>query len=350
MKNYSFGTVLKKLRHGKGITQGRLAELLGISPQSVSKWENDIGMPDVTLLCPIAGIFGVTVDYLLGREENTKSAEIEAARERTNELWRDGSDTSDECIAIWRELLKKYPTDNECRNALASELYASDRLEDNKEACSIYEAVLDESTDSKLRSDALYSLVHLYGNRLGETELAIKLAKTASDPWCSKPSLLSIIDGNPDKNHWKQYEVWTCSHSLAWAIADQDYDTVEDTIFAIRSALSILSTVFYNKPYGRIDGFISEYLRRRLCELRAKNGLFDDTIYTDIEEMIASCRRADSEQLGKYYFGENMFLNTVWYENTITTKHLKSAKELIDDAIFDPIREDERFKALYETI
>lgn len=63
---YTFGKTLRELRQNKNITQSRLAELLGVTAQSVSKWENDVGFPDILLLAPLADILGVTTDYLLG--------------------------------------------------------------------------------------------------------------------------------------------------------------------------------------------------------------------------------------------------------------------------------------------
>ena len=52
-------------RKEKGITQEQLAEICHVSPQAVSKWENDISCPDITLLKPIARAFGISVDALL---------------------------------------------------------------------------------------------------------------------------------------------------------------------------------------------------------------------------------------------------------------------------------------------
>ena len=49
-----------------GLTQDQLAEQLGITAQAVSKWENDLSCPDITMLPKLARIFGVTTDALLG--------------------------------------------------------------------------------------------------------------------------------------------------------------------------------------------------------------------------------------------------------------------------------------------
>ena len=54
-----------ELRHASNMTQSDLAEKLGYSDKSVSKWERAEGVPDVICLKNIADLFGVTVDYLL---------------------------------------------------------------------------------------------------------------------------------------------------------------------------------------------------------------------------------------------------------------------------------------------
>ncbi len=65
----TLGQKISTLRKEKGITQEGLSERLGVSPQAVSKWENDISSPDISLLVVLAEILGVSVDQLLSREE-----------------------------------------------------------------------------------------------------------------------------------------------------------------------------------------------------------------------------------------------------------------------------------------
>ncbi len=326
-----------------------------ISPQSVSKWENDIGYPDLPLLAPISEIFGVSIDYLLGKSENTKAAEIKAAKERTLELWRDESDSTDENIAIWRGLLKKYPTDNECRNELAFQLTAGwkempkGELEAAaREAAALYETVLDESTDSGERSFALTQLVWAYGTLLGETELAKKHAKRAGNMYCNTPHLMTSIPDHPERRHWQQYEVWYMTCGLAWAIADQKYERAEDAIFAYRTALKIIDAVCYDAPHAYFDSYFSAYFRRLICEKRARLGDLGEGIYEDLEAMLESCRRADSMALGRHYFEGNIFLDSVYYETSLHDSEMRFAKELLESPLFDSIRDDARFKALNE--
>ena len=67
--NESLGKRLADLRREKNWTQDVVAEQLDVSPQAVSKWENDISCPDILLLPRIADLFGITLDELFGRKE-----------------------------------------------------------------------------------------------------------------------------------------------------------------------------------------------------------------------------------------------------------------------------------------
>lgn len=60
-----------------GLTQDQLAEKVGVSPQAVSKWENDLSCPDISTLPVLARIFGVTTDELLGVEPKQPPLEAE---------------------------------------------------------------------------------------------------------------------------------------------------------------------------------------------------------------------------------------------------------------------------------
>ena len=63
------GNTLKKLRLTTGLTQEEVATQLGISPQSISKWERGDGYPDITMLPALANYFCITVDELIGMDK-----------------------------------------------------------------------------------------------------------------------------------------------------------------------------------------------------------------------------------------------------------------------------------------
>lgn len=65
MDTYITGAIIKKLREAKGLTQTQLAERIGVSSKAVSKWETAKGLPDITLIEPLAKSLGVSVIELM---------------------------------------------------------------------------------------------------------------------------------------------------------------------------------------------------------------------------------------------------------------------------------------------
>lgn len=69
----TFGERLYKLRKDKNISQEELADLLDVSRQSISKWENDNAYPEMTRLLFMSDFFNVSLDYLMRGVEETES-------------------------------------------------------------------------------------------------------------------------------------------------------------------------------------------------------------------------------------------------------------------------------------
>lgn len=80
----TLGRRIARLRLAKTATQERLAKELNVSPQAVSKWENDINYPDISLLPDLARFLGVSVDELLSGA-SASAQEIAAAQESAAE-------------------------------------------------------------------------------------------------------------------------------------------------------------------------------------------------------------------------------------------------------------------------
>ena len=76
MNQYVTGTTIKELREKNKITQVQLAEKLGVSDKTVSKWETGKGYPDITLLEPIADALRVSVAELITGNPVRMSNEI----------------------------------------------------------------------------------------------------------------------------------------------------------------------------------------------------------------------------------------------------------------------------------
>ena len=69
MNSYVTGNTIKQLREQNKMTQTELAEKLGVSSKTISKWETGKGLPDINLLQPLATELGVSVIELMNGEQ-----------------------------------------------------------------------------------------------------------------------------------------------------------------------------------------------------------------------------------------------------------------------------------------
>jgi len=102
----NFAENFKQLRKEKGVTQEKIAETLGVSSQSVSRWELSICYPDLELLPSITNYFGVTVDHLLSNDVPSKEKDFQIFCDTVYTL------VGAEQIEFVKEYCRKYPADD----------------------------------------------------------------------------------------------------------------------------------------------------------------------------------------------------------------------------------------------
>lgn len=69
MNAYVTGSTIRQLRESRNMTQAELAQKLGLSSKTISKWETGKGLPDITLLQPLAQVLGISVIELMNGEQ-----------------------------------------------------------------------------------------------------------------------------------------------------------------------------------------------------------------------------------------------------------------------------------------
>jgi transcriptional regulator with XRE-family HTH domain len=179
--NIAIAENVKRLRRQRDMTQDELAAVLGVSAQSVSKWEVGASYPELETIPLIANFFDISVDELLGMANIRDEARIAAEVERTHEIFRsmmgkngeEAEDYMDRVREIERNLALEFPHNDE-----AQIVYASRLLNDNEpaEALAIIERVLARSTDTNLRANVAILQINAY-HRLGHHDKADELTQ-----------------------------------------------------------------------------------------------------------------------------------------------------------------------------
>lgn len=209
--NVKIGTKIKVLRKRDGVTQEKLADALGVTPQAVSKWESENGYPDLEYLTPIANFFNITLDELFGHDLAEKQRKIDAYCRQFDDLARDWSDPGVR-VELMRQALAEFPANEQLLFRLASALWyqwnqdvgksgeiwtAADgvtRRDPDKvkavkgweEPVRIFTDLLAASVNDEIRYECTELLIFLYSS-IGEKERAVELADHYPD---SKNDLL----------------------------------------------------------------------------------------------------------------------------------------------------------------
>ena len=155
----NFADNLRTMRTANHLTQERLAEILGVSVQTVSRWETRTSYPDVELLPVLAELFGVTVDELLGVTAALREQRKQEEWSRVYEVV--GKDTA-ETVRLLRQMRRDYPTDPQIAQWLCSQIgwLAPDiALDEMGELRSAAEWLLTDFQDNAVREEAIFGLV-----------------------------------------------------------------------------------------------------------------------------------------------------------------------------------------------
>ena len=106
MEGLNFSENVSRLRKSKKITQEELAEFLGVTKTSVSKWETGTTMPDILMLPQIAAYFDISIDKLLGYEPQLTKRQIQIYYHKLSENF--ANNKFEEVLEESEALVKKY--------------------------------------------------------------------------------------------------------------------------------------------------------------------------------------------------------------------------------------------------
>ena len=214
--NIPIGENIRRLRRERNLTQEETAAHLGISFQSVSKWERGDGYPDITMLPALANYFGVSVDELLGMSVTEKKSKYDEINRRWDENNRAG--LHPENVSLMRRSLKYFPNDALLLVQLSTSLEKLDGTQEEKmknlrESIALQEQILRCCEDSEVRGATLYNICHAYW-KAGEREKALEYAEKLPNLFKARENALVYFLTGEEK-HKVAKEVLT---PIAWII------------------------------------------------------------------------------------------------------------------------------------
>lgn len=346
--NITLNSTLRSLRRKKNVTQEELASHLGITAQSVGKWERGEGFPDITLLPAIALYFGVTTDELLGIDkaridERIKSLEAESLRLRN-------LGDMPENLALWESAYREFPNDCRVMSHLMDALGQDPHYPHPKDVCErriwLGERVLDESTDSKLREHAAMSLCYTF-NELRDTKNALKYADMCGSIHSCREGLRAFVTDGEEGVKATQKYLLALIQSAVFAASDmtnKSCSTDDERLTALNFSISLLKLLFSDGRFGFYANDLSVFYEW-IAVVHARRADKEKTLTALAESVRYAVEGAEVN--GNYTYTSPMVNRVVSDPKTSAKNYKGNACDLrledLSKRCYDFLREDERF-------
>jgi transcriptional regulator with XRE-family HTH domain len=185
---------LKYLRKEKDLTQEEVAEMLGVSAQSVSKWERGDTFPDITLLPALANLYKTSVDVIIGMDKINGIQTKATVFLEGHKYIREGDFNA--AIEVYSEALKTFPNDKGFMSDLAMTLALDGDQEKLSKAITLCERVLSDSQGDKVHHTTRAALCFIY-LKVGEKEKAVLEAQELPHIRESRETVLAQFEKKP---------------------------------------------------------------------------------------------------------------------------------------------------------
>lgn len=255
----NIGNKIRELRKQRGITQEQLAESIGISFQAVSKWENNIALPDITLVPVLASYFGVSMDELF--DFNLKEIE-HAVRIITEKAYQYRESNPAESRRILEEGLKKYPENDILLNNL---LYVLDYSVRPDETIAIASKLIEKTNQNDVKYDALRFLAYAYKAK-GDLESAEAAIEQIPEIYFTKLTEKAYLLSGKAKFEAAEKQKWISFENLIqmmWKLAEyyEENGKIDKAIAETKKALNLIS-IIGNSQFVTYVKFFSKQIER----------------------------------------------------------------------------------------
>ncbi len=368
MNKLNIGDNITRLRHSKGVTQEALADFVGVTKGSVSKWENHQSMPDVSLLPLLAAFFDISIDGLIGYEAQLDREQI---RKIYQELAADfATNPFEEVMDKSRKLVKQYYS---CYSFLFQisllwlnhfMLAGSSDVQQKVlgEARGLCRHICNECKETALTSDAVMLQAYI-DLQLGRAEDVIEALEETISPYRmtgrSEGVLIQayILAGETEKAvSYTQFAMFghlisLVGHAITYLELHQtDLPVCEETIRRVDQ----LDTVY---QFAVLDGNAAAIYQMQAACVYARHGMEEQAMerlgrYVSVirwmftEENLTSHGDAYFDRIRGWYEGCDLGNRTPRSRKVI----LDSAAQIFDYPVFDALKARPDFRKLRQSV
>lgn len=213
------GENIKRLRRDRKLTQEEVAAHLGISFQTVSKWERGEGYPEITMLPALANYFGVSVDELIGMGRLAGPERYD----ETNRLWEENNKRGRhrENISLMQKALKVFPNNALLLVQLSTSLEKAEGTREERagylrESIAVQEQILRYGGDPEVWSATLYNLCFSYWKN-GDYDKALDQARKLPNLYKTRENALVYFQQGRERHDTAKAAL----APLAWSAVDR---------------------------------------------------------------------------------------------------------------------------------
>ena len=355
------GKTIKSLRKEREITQEEFAEVLGVSCQSVSRWENDSCYPDIEMIPTIAAFFGVSVDHLMGIDEQAEKMAVDRYLNDFQAAISDGN--IDACIRIAREGVAEFPNNYKLLNKLMYALFVAgddtgnipdwkeNREKYDAEIVALGERMMKYCPDTNIRYEATARLAFHYCG-LGKNERGRAIYETL-----------------PSMSHCKEQAIW-------WALSEEEklpyardflrksYEALSYALYRMVDLLSAEDALKVIEKMDALDELIydgnafkatwsnvdSAYRRAKCCAALLRYDEAVQQVKLSAELAMAFDNRPEEERVTSLLLGEQVRRRSDY--ETADSRPLRATlrDSWLADKVFDSIRDSDAFQEILEQL
>ncbi|MGN0626395.1 MAG: helix-turn-helix domain-containing protein [Oscillospiraceae bacterium] len=203
----NMGKQIRENRLRSNLTQDKLAEVLGVTPQAVSKWESGAGFPDITLLPELSSVFGVKIDELFDFSVDDHLNRIENMLEKETMLSRSDFDYA---MSYLTKGLENPEIKGRCLNLLAN--FALQRSQGYADMAADYAKLALEVDPEKKDNHSILCKAQRgaecdwccanHTELINTTKILLRRTRTILPAISGSPTILSPITALPKRGKW----------------------------------------------------------------------------------------------------------------------------------------------------